>query len=74
MAKALLLVESEACTGCGHRLSETLDPRREGWYEVHEDVCAGCLALEKNLADRDRSPGVRLSVRLDPGFHKKHAS
>ena len=73
LAKALALVESETCR-CGHRLSETLDPMREGWYDVHEDICAACLALEKHTAKKgDREPGSILSVRLDPAFHEKRA-
>lgn len=68
LAKALLLHEADQCSGCGHPLSETLDPEREGWYDVHEDICAGCLALEKHAEREEREPGARVTVTLAPDY------
>lgn len=41
-ALALRLVEAENCTGCGHRLEESLDPELEGQWRAEILRCHAC--------------------------------
>lgn len=69
MARALLLHEAELCGGCGHPISETGDPDREGWYDAVEVVCAACQAVDKEYSQRSKhEPGVRLVSVLNARY------
>lgn len=54
---------------------ETGDPDREGWYDVIESVCAGCLALDRDRRDRKDTlpPGTRMVAVLNSNYkHSGH--
>ena len=71
LAKALHLHESSLCSGCHQPLDESLDPDREGWYDVHVATCAGCRAREMELKRNDLEPGALLTVVADPDYVKR---
>lgn len=69
LAEALVIYEAGLCPGCAQPLSESLDPDREGWYEVHIQTCAACRA--KAAAKSGEEPGELVSVMLDPNYVKR---
>lgn len=69
LAEALAIYEASLCPGCSQPLSETLDPDREGWYEVHVETCAACRA--KALDKTEDEPGALVTVLPDPSYVKR---
>jgi hypothetical protein len=43
----------------------------EGWYQAEVETCAGCKAKDVDAKDRDREPGDRVRVVLDPKYVKR---
>lgn len=36
------------CSGCGQPKHDTLNPDSEGWYDLREEHCNGCVELDKD--------------------------
>lgn len=39
------------------------NPDMDGWYDVEEDVCYGCAAVETHVANKDVKGSTKLYVR-----------
>jgi len=61
LAVASMLAEQLRCPGCGQPRHEAWNPDSEGWYEVREQTCQGCAAIEqKRESDgNDYHPDVK---------------
>jgi hypothetical protein len=70
LALALEQFDAETCSGCGHPLSETTDPRNEGRYRTDLPVrCHACTALAYGAEPYQQNPhphALRFGVRLRP--------
>lgn len=55
--------QADVCSGCGHRLSESMAPEAEDDYEAHLLVCHACATRgRKAQAIENASPGAYISV------------
>ncbi|MFD0570132.1 hypothetical protein ACFQ0T_14025 [Kitasatospora gansuensis] len=48
-ALALLEVEAQACSGCGHPLAETLDPELEDRWAAEALRCHACATAARHV-------------------------
>ena len=62
-ALALLALESEACDGCGHPVSESMDPTNQFGYHAELLRCHACAAADKATeGDGVNRAGLRVKV------------
>lgn len=58
--------DADRCSGCGHPMTETLDPANEEAYVGHAVVCHSCRAIEVKTQTVDQREGLRgYSTRED---------
>lgn len=65
------LIVLEAMTGDhGHLIEDATDPDRDGFYDVQPTIDHAAAAKERWEAEnnKDREPGTRLRVVLDPNY------
>jgi len=55
-ALALLVHESEQCSGCGRPRGETTDPKMDGMYRAVAMRCHGCAAVARASKNNDHEP------------------
>lgn len=75
LAEALTLYERSLCGDCGHDKTVAWDDSADGWFEVDDSImCHACAARERYQNDHKEKtpePGVKIGVRLDPGYWEK---
>jgi hypothetical protein len=59
---ALLAEERLECTGCGHPLEVTTDPKTRYGWRVHKQVCQACEVLEATV-DNDSESGRKRGTK-----------
>lgn len=48
LAVAHVMAQDLLCPGCGQPKNEAFNPDSEGYYEVRDTVCNGCLAASRD--------------------------
>lgn len=56
--------DKATCSGCGHPLSESMDPEYEGAYDAEWVVCHACSEKEFRRGDGNPPRGGRLIAVL----------
>ena len=54
LAVALMVLESERCSGCGHPRVDTFAPESEGLWVAEPLRCHSCAARDREARDTDR--------------------
>lgn len=48
---ALLAEEREECSGCGHPIEVSTDPKTQRTWQVHRATCEACRILEAEVSN-----------------------
>lgn len=60
LAQALTFYESLLCAGCGHPITESMDPATEGrWVAPYPSRCHACTAIAHRAKDYEKADAAQ---------------